>query len=178
MSSRWIKRMLPGTYPVLTAAFIILALGTLFGAALAAGQATPELKTAVDETVASIIYNSSLPNVMADETQIVQLFQNLIGNSLKFRSSEPPKIHITAEKHNNEWVFSVTDNGIGIDPQYEERIFTIFQRLHDREEYPGSGIGLAVCKKIVECHGGKIWMESEPGHGASFYFTIPVNRRK
>ncbi len=121
------------------------------------------------------VSHSSLPEVMADSTQLAQVFQNLIINGIKFHSDEAPKIHISAEKKASEWVFLVKDNGIGIDPQYSEKIFEVFKRLHGKEEYPGTGIGLAVCKKIVERHGGRIWVESELGKGSTFYFTLPVN---
>jgi signal transduction histidine kinase len=130
------------------------------------------LKLAVEESGAVVTYDS-LPTVMADRSQLVQLFQNLIGNGLKFRDHRPPIIHISARKAEKEWIFSIQDNGIGIDPQYAERIFVIFQRLHRKGEYPGTGIGLAICKKIVERHGGRIWVESELGEGATFYFAIP-----
>jgi len=106
--------------------------------------------------------------------QLGQLFQNLIGNAIKFRSEDPPHIHVSAERNENKWVFSFRDNGIGIDPEYAERIFLIFQRLHGRGAYPGTGIGLAVCKKIVERHDGHIWVEPNPEKGAIFYFTIPL----
>jgi light-regulated signal transduction histidine kinase (bacteriophytochrome) len=109
-----------------------------------------------------------------DESQIVQLFQNLIGNALKFRSERPPHVHIDARPGEGRWVFRVQDNGIGIDPQYFERVFQVFQRLHTRTKYPGTGIGLAICKKIVERHGGKIWVESRPGQGSTFCFSIPA----
>jgi len=117
--------------------------------------------------------HEALPTVMADPTQLLQVFQNLLGNAIKFHSAQPPAIHIGAARHHHAWVFSVRDNGIGIAPQYAERIFVIFQRLHTRDRYPGTGIGLALCKKIVERHGGRIWVESELGKGATFFFTIP-----
>jgi light-regulated signal transduction histidine kinase (bacteriophytochrome) len=135
-------------------------------------QALANLQVAIEENRA-VITHDPLPAVMADATQIVQLFQNLIGNAIKFRRQEPPQVHISAQAKGKEWEFSVRDNGIGIDPQYAERIFVIFQRLHNKAEYAGSGIGLAVCKRIVERHGGRIWVESLLGQGATFYFTIP-----
>ncbi|AOY80972.1 PAS domain S-box protein [Moorena producens JHB] len=130
------------------------------------------LNVAIIESDA-IVTHDSLPVVMGDDIQLSQLLQNLIGNAIKFRSQELPRVHISAELKAKEFIFSVRDNGIGIEPEYFERIFTIFQRLHTRREYPGTGIGLAVCKKIVERHGGKIWVESELGVGTTFYFSIP-----
>jgi light-regulated signal transduction histidine kinase (bacteriophytochrome) len=112
--------------------------------------------------------------VMADGPQLEQLFQNLIGNAIKFRGNQPPRVHISASRNGNGWTFSVRDNGIGIAPEYSERIFVIFQRLNSREVYAGTGIGLAVCKKIVERHGGRIWVKSDIGKGATFYFILPA----
>jgi signal transduction histidine kinase len=130
------------------------------------------LNVTMEETGA-VVTHDSLPTVTADDSLLGQLFQNLIGNAIKFRGKEPPLIHISASRNGSGWTFSVRDNGIGVAPEYAERIFVIFQRLHSREEYPGTGIGLAVCKKIVEYHGGRIWVESELGKGATFYFTLP-----
>jgi PAS domain S-box-containing protein len=117
---------------------------------------------------------SPLPILLADASQIAQLFQNLISNAIKFHGTEPPHIHVSATRRGQEWVFAVRDNGIGIDPQYVERIFVIFQRLHTRAEYPGTGIGLAICKRIVARYGGQIWIDSTPGQGTTFFFTIPI----
>lgn len=114
-----------------------------------------------------------LPIVIGDCSQMVQVFQNLIGNAIKYRRDEPPIIHLNAERRETDWLFSVSDNGIGIDSKHSERIFQIFQRLHTQEEYTGTGIGLAICQKIVERHGGQIWVESQLGAGATFYFTLP-----
>lgn len=136
-----------------------------------------DLQLVISESSAEITFDT-LPVVMGDITQIRQLLQNLISNALKFRGTDSPVIHISAVREQKEWILSVRDNGIGIDPQFHERIFLIFQRLHEREKYPGTGIGLALCKKIVELHGGKIWLESEPGRGTTFYFSIPRIRQE
>lgn len=110
---------------------------------------------------------------MGDEAQLSRLFQNLIGNAIKFRGQEPLKIQISADRKEDEWIFSIRDTGIGIELEQAERIFVIFQRLHTRAEYSGTGIGLAICKKIIESHGGRIWVESSLGKSSTFYFTIP-----
>ncbi len=141
-------------------------------------QALTNLQKRIRESKARIIIQDSLPTIMADKTQLMQLFQNLIGNAIKFRSAAAPEIEIKAERKEDEWLFSVKDNAIGIDPQFSDRIFVIFQRLHTRDEYPGTGMGLAICKKIIECHRGRIWVESELGKGSTFYFTIPVGGRE
>jgi light-regulated signal transduction histidine kinase (bacteriophytochrome) len=133
------------------------------------------LKIAITENRTRVTHDP-LPTVMGDEIQLIQLLQNLIGNAIKFRREESPQVNISTEQTPNEWVFSIRDNGIGMEPEYFDRIFTIFQRLHSKSEYPGTGIGLAVCKKIVERHGGRIWVESTPGVGSAFYFTIPRTR--
>jgi PAS domain S-box-containing protein len=119
------------------------------------------------------VTSDALPTLRVDEGQLAQLFQNLIANALKFRKQSPPHIHIGARAEKGRWVIWVRDNGIGIDPQYFERIFQVFQRLHTRKKYPGTGIGLAICKKIVERHGGTIWVESQPGQGSTFYLSLP-----
>jgi signal transduction histidine kinase len=134
------------------------------------------LKAAIEESGAAIaLPKQPLPMVMGDRTQLIQLFQNLIGNAIKFRSKQPPEVQISVERAagRNEYLFSVRDNGIGMDMQYADKIFTIFQRLHTSEQYSGTGVGLALCRKIVERHGGEIWVESELGKGSEFYFTIP-----
>jgi len=119
------------------------------------------------------VTHDRLPTLSADTLQFGRLLQNLLSNALKFHGDEPPRVHISAVRQPGEWVFSVCDNGVGIDPQFAQRVFVIFQRLHTRKEYPGTGVGLAICKRIVERHGGRIWVESRPGAGATFYFTIP-----
>ncbi len=138
------------------------------------GQAIINLRGAI-EAAHALVTHDDLPIVTADPSQLIQLFQNLIGNAIKFRGSPPPSVHISAQREDQQhWVFSVRDNGIGIEPQYAERIFVIFQRLHGHSEYPGTGIGLSICKKIVDRHGGRIWVESKVGEGATFFFTIPI----
>ena len=139
------------------------------GHALAGALAN--LQVVIGETGATITHDT-LPTVTGDATQLTLLLQNLISNAIKFRGKEPPKIHVSCERGAHEWHFGVRDNGIGIEPQYFDRIFVIFKRLHSREKYPGTGIGLAVCKKIVGRHGGQISVESEPGKGSAFSFTI------
>ncbi|MBL6977629.1 MAG: hypothetical protein ISR61_01685, partial [Desulfobacteraceae bacterium] len=129
------------------------------------------MEVIISEKKAAITHDP-LPAVTADEVQLGQVLQNLIGNAFKFSGEEPPRVHIASEHTDGGILFSVSDNGIGIDPDFKERVFEIFQRLHGREEYPGTGIGLAICKRIVERHGGRIWVESEKGKGATFYFTI------
>ena len=136
------------------------------------GQAIANLSVAIEENH-TIITNDELPTVRVDATQLVQLFQNLLSNGIKFRGNNTPFVHVSFTENSDEWVFSVKDNGIGIAPAYYERIFVIFRRLQTKAEYPGTGIGLAICKKIVERHGGKISVESELGKGSTFYFTIP-----
>jgi PAS domain S-box-containing protein len=136
-------------------------------------DAMANLSAAIRENAAGI-KKGELPVVNGDETQLLQLFQNLIGNAIKFKKpGAAPEVHISSGKQGDSWLFSVTDNGIGIDNKFSDRIFEIFQRLHTREQYPGTGIGLAVCKKIVERHGGRIWVDSKPGQGTTFFFTIP-----
>jgi signal transduction histidine kinase len=130
------------------------------------------LASAIQESGA-VVTNAALPAVWADRTHVAQVLQNLIGNAIKFRGKEPPVVSVQAEKADQQWRFSVSDNGIGIAPEYAENVFVVFQRLHARTEYPGNGIGLAICKKIIEHYHGKIWVESEDGSGSTFKFTMP-----
>jgi len=132
------------------------------------------LGPAIEESGA-VVTHAALPAVWANRSQMAQVFQNMIGNAIKFRGKEPPAVSVQAERVGQQWVFSVSDNGIGIAPEHAENIFVVFQRLHTRTEYPGSGIGLAICKKIVERHGGKIWVEAQAGHGSIFKFTMPCD---
>jgi PAS domain S-box-containing protein len=136
-------------------------------------QAMANLKIAIEECGASVSYDV-LPTIIGDEGQLVQLLQNLIGNAIKFRREEAPEVHISAQRRNNMVTFSVKDNGIGIDPQHSQSIFEIFRRLHTRDEYPGTGMGLAICKKIVERHGGHISVQSQAGQGSTFYFSVDM----
>lgn len=142
----------------------------------ALADAIADLSSTIEKTGASVT-SEALPEILADQTQITQLFQNLIANSLKYRSAETPVINIKVSSNEQAHTFAVSDNGMGIDMRFAERIFIIFQRLHNKTEYEGAGVGLALCKKIVERHHGEIWLESEPGKGATFYFSIPVLRR-
>ncbi|MFX0144890.1 MAG: ATP-binding protein [Candidatus Hodarchaeota archaeon] len=135
------------------------------------------LQEAIKES-GTIITHDDLPILKVDKTQFIQLFQNLLSNAIKFRRQETPKIHIGVKRNNNEWLFSVKDNGIGIESKYFDKLFNIFYRLHTKEEYPGTGIGLPICKKIVQRYGGKIWVESEFGKGSAFYFTIYPEKKK
>ena len=140
-------------------------------------EALSNLQLAIEESDA-IVIRIPLPTVMVDSPQLVRLFQNLIGNAIKFRRGPEPEIQIGATQSDGDWIFSVRDNGIGIDMKQADRIFLIFQRLHGKTEYPGTGIGLAICKKIVDRHGGRIWVEPNDNNGSTFYFTIPTKEGK
>ena len=136
------------------------------------------LQATIEESSA-VVTHDLLPAITMDETQLVQLFQNLVGNAIKYRGADAPRVHVSATKSGgNGWIFSVRDNGLGIDPKYFEKIFILFQRLHGRQEFNGNGIGLAICKKIVEGLGGRIWVESHPGRGSTFYFFLPEREGK
>jgi light-regulated signal transduction histidine kinase (bacteriophytochrome) len=136
-------------------------------------MAMANLDLSIAEAKAQVTHDE-LPTVMAEPTQLAQLFQNLIGNAVKFRREGlAPAVHVGARRDGANWLLWVKDNGIGIDPQFHEKVFLVFQRLHGRAKYAGTGIGLAICKRIVEQHGGRIWVESKPGEGATFYFTLP-----
>jgi two-component system, chemotaxis family, sensor kinase Cph1 len=136
--------------------------------------ALTQLQQRIEESNA-IVTHDPLPEIQADQGQMVRLFQNLIGNALKYRKPDvSPVIHVSAEQRGSEWVITVRDNGIGFDPKHSKEIFSPFKRLHSQEEYEGTGVGLAICRRIVEGHGGRIWAESQPGHGACFHFSLPV----
>jgi two-component system, sensor histidine kinase and response regulator len=135
-------------------------------------EALKNLEVAVRESGATVNFEC-LPIITGNRAQLRQVFQNLIGNAIKFRGSRPPRVEIRSEQEDADWLFSVSDNGIGIGPEHTNSIFVVFQRLHTRGEYPGNGIGLSICKKIIERHGGRIWVESHEGHGATFKFTLP-----
>src|ERR1700733_14774363 len=136
-------------------------------------EALVNLQATIEECGA-VVTHDPLPSIVTDGRQLAQVFQNLIGNAIKYRGAQVSNVHVSALKNGeNEWVFSVRDNGLGIDPQYFDRIFVLFQRLHGREEFEGTGIGLAICKKIVEKLGGRIWVESQPEKGSTFYFALP-----
>ncbi|HEX2619716.1 MAG TPA: ATP-binding protein, partial [Phototrophicaceae bacterium] len=149
----------------------------LFNGQRALDRALNNLQLTIEDNQA-VITSDPIPKLLANEALMVQLFQNLIGNALKFRREVPPEIHIGVEEEQDAWLFSVRDNGIGIKAEYLDRIFVIFQRLHARGKYPGTGIGLAICKKVVENHGGRIRVESVPGEGTTFYFTIPISQNR
>ncbi len=134
-------------------------------------KAIANLSVAIKDSGASIAHEA-MPTILADDLQLVEVFQNLIGNAIKFRSDKRPEVHVGAERDGGAWLFSVRDNGIGISAEHLKRIFLMFQRLHRRDEYPGTGVGLAICEKIVRRHGGRIWVSSEPGKGSTFYFTL------
>ena len=131
------------------------------------------LTLSIAENNATVTWDE-LPSVNADRSQLTQVFQNLIGNAIKFRGEADPAIHITATRSGGEWLLSLRDNGIGFPQQYAEQIFQLFQRLYHGDAYAGTGIGLTICKRIIERHGGRIWAESQPGKGATFYFTLPA----
>lgn len=139
----------------------------------ALASALENLQTSIDESGA-VVTRDPLPTIEADPARAAELLQNLVGNAIKFRGADPPRIHVSAARQGGEWIVGVRDNGIGLDPRHAERIFVIFQRLHTRAEYEGSGMGLAICRRIVERLGGRIWVESAPGRGSTFYFAVPA----
>lgn len=138
-------------------------------------QVLAGLDVLIHETGAEVSCGQ-LPTLPADRLQMGQVLQNLIENGIKYNRSSPPRVSVTAECQDSKWVFAVADNGIGIDPRHHERIFEIFRRLHTYTQVPGTGIGLALCRRIVERHGGRIWVESRPGEGSTFYFTLPERK--
>jgi light-regulated signal transduction histidine kinase (bacteriophytochrome) len=136
------------------------------------------LRVTIEESGA-VVTHDSLPTITSDDTQLTHVFQNLVGNAIKYRGAAVPHVHVAvANGGSNEWTFSVRDNGMGIDPQYFERIFVLFQRLHGRQQYEGTGIGLAICKKMLERLGGRIWVESQPQQGSIFHFALPKGSRQ
>ena len=137
-------------------------------------RAKTNLGSLIDETRAEVTAGE-LPTVPGDALQLVQLLQNLVGNAIKFHGHEPPRVHVLAERSDEGWHFAVRDNGIGIEPKFHDRIFDLFKRLHTSDRYPGTGIGLSVCRKVVQRHGGRIWVESAPGRGSTFHFTLPAH---
>jgi light-regulated signal transduction histidine kinase (bacteriophytochrome) len=147
-------------------------------------RAPTDLGALVDQAIAdarllddqAVIVRGELPTLSVDGRQLNQVFQNLLGNALKYHGSDPVRVEVSAERDGTDWLFSVHDNGIGIDPAQAERIFVIFQRLHGEADYDGTGLGLAICKRVIERHGGRIWVESQPGQGATFRFTLPADR--
>jgi light-regulated signal transduction histidine kinase (bacteriophytochrome) len=147
--------------------------GTETDANEAAAKALSNLSAALRESEAKVSVGQ-LPALNVREVHLVQLFQNLIGNAIKYRGEDAPAVEVTAKRENDEWTFNVKDNGIGIPPQYQEHIFRVFKRLHGLDKYEGTGMGLAICQRIVERYGGRIWVESQEGHGATFHFTLPA----
>ena len=136
-------------------------------------EALARLELAVGRAGATVTAGP-LPRVVAEPTELLQVFQNLVSNALKFRRDEAPRVRVSAARSGSEWVIAVADNGMGIEPGYFDRVFVVFQRLHAPGAYPGTGIGLAICKKVVERHGGRIWVESVPGRGSTFFFSLPA----
>jgi light-regulated signal transduction histidine kinase (bacteriophytochrome) len=137
-------------------------------------EAVRVLEPSIQEAGASVTWDDSLPAVLGDRAQLVQLVQNLVGNAVKYHGPRSPVVHVSASRNGDDWAFAVEDNGIGIDARQHEKIFEVFRRLHDQQEYPGTGVGLAVCRRVVLRHGGRIWVDSTPGEGSVFRFTIPA----